>query len=65
MDKDSTIVTCQQKCIFKIKDGIPGHGPQKVLRKYRHHSGREYVQLKCGCTLPVTWLPTLEQKIVS
>jgi hypothetical protein len=55
------VVKCQQQCIFKIRDKIPGHGPQKVQRKFRHHSGREYVRLACGCTLPVTWLPTSER----
>lgn len=54
------IVNCQQKDIFKIKDGIPGHGPQITL--FRFLSDR--VQLACGCSLPISWLPTAERDVV-
>ncbi len=44
------IVKCQQTCIFKIRDGIPGNGPQQVLRRLRYYKGSEDVLLECGCT---------------
>lgn len=58
-----TVVKCQQKDIFKIKSGIPGHGPQKVLCRFESPNC-ECVQLECGCSLPISWLPTKECEIV-
>ena len=52
-----TIINCQQQDIFKIRDGIPGHGPQEVVNVCR---GR--VRLACGCSLPLTWLPRVERE---
>jgi hypothetical protein len=52
-------VECQQQDIFKIRDGMPGHGPQKVTGFF---VGR--VILACGCTLPVSWLASWEQSAV-
>lgn len=56
------IVKCQQQCIFKIRDGVPGHGPQRVVRRLRYHGNSERVQLECGCTLPISWLKGFEQE---
>ncbi len=55
-------IDCQQQCIFKIRDGVPGHGPQKVIRRLRQYGSSERVQLECGCTLPVSWLKGAEQE---
>jgi hypothetical protein len=55
------IVKCQQQCIFKIRDGIPGHGPQKVLGQYRSVWGSMCVALACGCSIPIMWLPKVER----
>lgn len=52
-------VECQQQNIFKIRDGIPGHGPQRVVARF--HPTNERVQLECGCSLPLSWLPNLER----
>ncbi len=30
-----TMVKCQQQDIHKIRDGIPGHGPQEVLCRFQ------------------------------
>ncbi len=46
------IVKCQQQCIFKIRDGVPGHGPQKMIYRSRRNGDR--VHLECGCSLPLT-----------
>ena len=54
-----TIVECQQQCIFKIRDGIPGHGPQKVL-----HVHDSYAYLACGCSIPISWLLGSEQEAI-
>lgn len=59
----NVIVKCQQQNIHKIRDGIPGHGPQRVLGRYKGISS-ERVQLECGCSLPVLWLPTHEREVV-
>jgi hypothetical protein len=60
------LVKCQQQDIFKIRDGIPGHGNQKALLRFKRHShgNGERVLLGCGCDFPVTWLPTGEQTAV-
>lgn len=50
-------VVCQQQDILKIRDGIPGHGIQKV----RHVCRKKDVYLACGCHLPFSWLPKKEQ----
>jgi hypothetical protein len=52
-------IGCQQQDIFKIRDGVPGHGPQKVTAIDR---GR--VILECGCSLPISWLASWEQSAV-
>ncbi len=55
------IVECQQQDTFKIRDGIPGHGPQKVMfRFYSPHN--ECVKLECGCELPILWLKFVERE---
>ena len=60
------IIECQQQDIFKIRDKIPGHGPQKVKRRYRPiWQGSEHVFLACGCSLPIPWLPLKEQKCLA
>ncbi len=56
-------VGCQQKDIFKIRDGIPGHGPQKAMFRFYSPHG-EHVKLECGCHLPVSWLKLVEQEVV-
>lgn len=58
------IVKCQQQNILKIRDGIPGHGPQKVGFLYQTWDGRTYVSLNCGCFLPIAWLSTTKQREV-
>jgi len=56
------MIDCQQQNIFKIRDKIPGHGPQKVLCRYHHlHNGIELVLLACGCSIPISWLLLKEQ----
>ena len=57
------IVKCQQQNIFKIRDKIPGHGFQEVLFRY-YSDGNEYIQLACGCTIPISWLLEKEQQAV-
>ena len=54
------MIVCQQRDIFKIRDKIPGHGPQPVVCKFIHN-GFEYVRLKCKCSIPVSWLPRKEK----
>ena len=49
-------VNCQQQDIFKIRDGIRGHGPQRVTALRKGNA-----QLSCGCSLPVSWMPEWEQ----
>ena len=58
------IVKCQQQCILKIRDGVPGHGPQEVLRRYKGQGDKDRVALACGCSLPVSWLPKTERDAV-
>jgi len=55
------IVECQQQDTFKIRDKIPGHGPQKVCRRSLG-VGSERVLLECGCSLPLTWLTGAERE---
>lgn len=55
------IVKCQQQNILKIRDGIPGHGPQKVLRRFKSWNSQERVALACGCSIPIAWLPKIER----
>jgi hypothetical protein len=52
-------VDCQQQDIFSIRDGVAGHGPQRVTGI---SGGR--VILACGCTLPISWLPSWERAAV-
>ena len=54
-----TLVKCQQQNIFKLRDGIPGHGPQEV-----RHVAHGRVYLACGCSIPLTWLPRVEREAV-
>lgn len=58
-------VECQQN-IFKIRDGIPGHGPQEALLRFKRcsHSNGERILLGCGCDIPITWLTKKEQTTV-
>jgi hypothetical protein len=58
------IIKCQQQCIMKIRDGVPGHGPQEVLGRYKRSTSGERVALACGCSLPTSWLPKTERNAV-
>lgn len=58
-------IKCQQQDILKIRDRIPGHGRQVVLYRLQHYSGSERVQLVCGCSLPMSWLPEIEREVAS
>lgn len=59
------VVDCQQQNILKIRDRIPGHGPQIAKCRYHPlHNGSECVLLACGCVLPVPWLPERERQAV-
>jgi hypothetical protein len=55
------IVKCQQKDIFKIRDKIPGHGPQEVSHRFLGVYG-EYVYLECGCYHHISHLTNLERE---
>ncbi len=56
------MVICQQRNIFKIRDKIPGHGPQKILCRYHHlYNGPELVLLACGCAISRSRLTLKEQ----
>ena len=55
-----TTIRCQQQNIFKIRDGIAGHGRQEVVSVCR---GR--VRLACGCSLPLNWLPRIECEVIT
>jgi len=55
-------VHCQQQDIHAIREGIPGHGSQRVTSVYRR--GGVYIRLECGCNLPITWLPAWEQAAI-
>lgn len=50
-------VRCQQKDTQAIREGIPGHGPQRITAVYQRR-----VHLECGCSLPISWLPIWEQR---
>lgn len=54
-------IPCQQQDSFKIRDGVPGHGLQNVQGQTRHGDKR-WVDLACGCALPVSYLPTHERE---
>ncbi len=55
------IIECQQKDIFKIRDKIPGHGPQEVRSRYLGVYG-EYVCLECGCSHRIDHLTNVERE---
>lgn len=59
------MVQCQQQSILKIRDRIPGHGPQENRVQYHPlYNGSECVLLACGYTIPIPWLPKKEQQAV-
>lgn len=63
----SVTVTCQQQDIYKIRDGVPGHGPQIVQSLMFHDRpkpSRPYVHLACGCFLPVSYMPRCEADLL-
>jgi hypothetical protein len=55
-------VRCQQKDTHKIREGIPGHGPQRVTSVYRRDG--IHAHLECGCSFPISWLPIWERNAV-
>jgi hypothetical protein len=52
-------IRCQQKDTQAIREGRPGHGPQRVTSVYRSDS--VHVRLECGCSFPISWLPIWER----
>ncbi len=58
-------VTCQEQDIFKIRDGVRGHGSQRVLGVTLGDVGHDRrAILECGCKIPVDWLALREQSSV-
>lgn len=58
-------IKCQQQDIHKIRDGIPGHGRQEIVEVVRPGEYEPaYVHLRCGCSIPLAWLPRVEQTLV-
>lgn len=56
---------CPQRNILKIRDKIPGHGPQEAKCLYRPlHNGSIHIMLACGCSVPIWWLPLEEQHTI-
>ena len=55
-------IACQQKDIFKIRDKVPGHGLQEVIKVDNYIYKK--VILKCGCYVPFSYLPKKEQEMI-
>lgn len=57
------LVSCQQQDSQKIAQGIPAHGLQMVRQRVKKAYG-DWVDLTCGCHLPVGYLPTHERALL-
>lgn len=58
----SGYVICQQQDIYKIRDGVRGHGRQRVMAVTLSDVRRcRRAVLACGCKILVDWLPLREQ----
>lgn len=57
------MITCQRTPTNDdFYHGRPGHGLQQVITVWTPWRQPEWVYLACGCSFPVSWVPTHERE---